>query len=145
MPNPITLPLILHATSVARENRGLLILGPSGSGKSSLALQMIGQGAALLADDRTILTRRGDAVMLSCPPQLSGMIEARGIGLLRAPAHPPSPLALVVDLAISEPARLPEAREVDFLGRTFPLVGGAASPHLAAALGLFLVHGREAP
>lgn len=141
MPDPLT----LHATAVARAGRGLLILGPSGSGKSSLALEMIGQGAALVADDRTVLTRAGDSVMLSCPPELSGMIEARGLGLLRAPAHPPCPLALVVDLGAPEAARFPEAREVDFLGLTFPLAGGTASPHLAAALGLFLVHGRAAP
>ncbi|MBW7920476.1 MAG: serine kinase [Rubellimicrobium sp.] len=137
--------LTLHASAVAVTGRGLLILGPSGSGKSALALQMIGQGAGLIADDRTRLTRAGDAVTLACPPDLSGLIEARGLGLLRAPAHPPAPLALVVDLGAPETARFPDPREIDLLGATFPLVGGIAAAHLGPALALFLAHGRAAP
>jgi len=138
-------PLILHGTSVALGGRGLLILGPAGSGKSALALQMIAQGAQLVADDRTCLERRGDAVMLSCPPALSGLIEARGLGLLRAPAHPPCPLALVADLGAPEAARFPEPRRITLLDTAFPLVGGVAAAHFAAALALFLSHGRAEP
>lgn len=138
-------PLTLHATSVSVAGRGLLILGPSGSGKSSLALQMIALGAKLVADDRTRLHRDGDEVMLSCPPALAGLIEARGLGLLRAPAHPPCPLTLAADLGAPEAARLPERREIEFLGRSFPLVGGVDGPHFPAALMLHLTSGRAAP
>ena len=53
--------MILHATCVAVDGRGLLILGPSGSGKSALALQLIALGAQLVADDRTRVSRRGAA------------------------------------------------------------------------------------
>lgn len=135
----------LHATSVAVSGRGLLILGPSGSGKSALALQMLALGATLIADDRTILERNGDKVMLSCPPALSGMIEARGLGLLRAPAHPPCPLVLVADLAVTETARFPEPREATLLERSFPLVQRVDAPHFPAALLLQLKTGRAAP
>ncbi len=138
-------PLTLHATSVAVAGRGLLILGPSGSGKSALALQMIALGARLVADDRTRLQPDGNEVMLSCPPALSGLIEARGLGLLRTPAHPPCPLALVADLGAPETARLPEERGITLLGRDFPLVGGVEGPHFPAAMMLHLTSGRVAP
>lgn len=137
--------LTLHATAVAVAGRGLLIRGPSGSGKSALALQMIGQGAALIADDRTRLTRTGSQVTLSCPPELVGLVEARFLGILRITPAPPAPLALVVDLGAPEAVRFPEPREIDLLGLTFPLVGGVAAAHLAPALALFLTHGRAAP
>ncbi len=139
------LPQVIHASAVAVAGRGLLILGPSGSGKSALALQMIGQGAQLIADDRTRLERAGDTVMLSCPPELAGLIEARGIGILRAPPAPAAPLGLVVDLGTPESARFPEPGKVDLLGLAFPLVGGIPAAHLAPALILFLTHGRAAP
>lgn len=138
-------PLILHASAIALGGRGLLILGPSGSGKSALALQMIAQGAALIADDRTILTRTGDGIILSCPPELAGLIEARGVGIMRAPMHPPCPLALVTDLGTPESARFPEPREIMLFDRPYPLVGGVSAGHFASALALFLTSGRAAP
>ena len=67
----------LHATTIALDGAGLLILGPSGSGKSSLALQLMAAGAVLVADDRTDLCRQGDAIVASCPPALLGRIGGR--------------------------------------------------------------------
>ena len=53
---------MLHATTVALAGQGVLILGPSGSGKSGLALQLMAMGAELVADDRTIVTARGSTL-----------------------------------------------------------------------------------
>jgi len=74
----------LHASCVALQDKGLLILGPSGSGKSALALQLMALGAVLVADDYTDLVRCDDRVIARCPAALRGLIEARGIGILRA-------------------------------------------------------------
>lgn len=134
----------LHGTVVALEGRGLLILGPSGSGKSSLALQLMATGAGLVADDRVDLTVIADQVIASCPAPLRGRIEARGLGILAASEVGPVPLALVVDLGQSEDQRLPPSREHDLLGRPLPLVFGPYRPHLCAALRQLLLAGRAA-
>ena len=78
-------PLILHATTVSVAGRGLLILGPSGAGKSALALELISRGAVLVADDRTQVVVEGDTLTASVPTAIAGLIEARGVGLLRTP------------------------------------------------------------
>ena len=87
MTGPLAAPTdILHATCVAVDGRGLLILGPSGSGKSGLALRLIALGATLVSDDRTRITAHEGLLTATCPsPAILGLIEARGLGLLRAP------------------------------------------------------------
>ncbi|MBO9457056.1 serine kinase [Paracoccus sp. R12_1] len=134
----------LHATTIAVDGRGLLILGPSGAGKSCLALQMMAAGAALVADDRTDVTRDGAALIASCPAPLRGRIEARGVGILAASDHGPVQLAAIADLGRSEADRLPKSQEHDLLGIALPLVLGPYRPHLYAALRQLLVAGRVA-
>lgn len=138
-------PQNIHATTVALAGRGLLILGPSGSGKSTLALQLIALGAGLVADDRTDLSSHDGILTASCPPALSGLIEARGLGLMRCPAHPPCPVALVADLSRTEPARLPPLRSIVLLDVTLPVVHKVDSPTFSAGLRLYLEHGRYMP
>lgn len=136
---------VLHATCVSVEGRGLLILGPSGSGKSALALQLMSRGAVLVSDDRTRVTREDDRLVAKCPtPDLSGLIEARGIGLLRAPALASVPLALAVDLGQAETDRLPLYRHVTILGVSLSLVLQVQNDHFPDALMLYLRHGRQA-
>ena len=135
----------LHATAVAVEGRGLLITGASGAGKSTLALALIGLGAALVSDDCTLLEREADGVVLGCPvPDLCGVIEARSVGLLRAPVAGRALLALVVDLDAVETQRLPPTRTIELLGGVFPLVRRAEHTHFPVALMLQLRHGRHA-
>lgn len=135
---------ILHGTAVADSaGRGVLILGPSGSGKSSLALQMIALGARLVADDRTVVTGDGDAVLMSCPPTIRGVIEARGVGLLRVDAVRRAYLHLAVDLGTPEEDRLPPWREIVILGRRVRLVRGPVTPHFPASLLCMLAMGRQ--
>ena len=127
-------PMTLHASAVAWNGRGALIQGPSGCGKSTLALALMARGARLIADDRTRMARRGERIVAWAPPSILGMIECRGIGLIRAEPAAPTPLSIVVDLDKAEVERLPRARTRDLLGVGLPLVLGAQHPYLADAL-----------
>ncbi|MBN8633269.1 MAG: ATP-binding protein [Rhodobacterales bacterium] len=136
---------ILHATCVAVEGHGLLILGPSGAGKSSLALRLTSFGAALVSDDRTRVEAVAGELVATCPnADLQGLIEVRGVGLLRAPAVPSVVIRLVVDLGQPETDRLPPRREVTIQGVRLPLVLHPQNDHLPDALMLYLRHGRQA-
>lgn len=128
----------LHATTVRVDGQGVLFLGPSGSGKSALALQLLAWGAKLVADDRTDITRDGARLIADVPAAIAGMIEARGVGLLRAPAAGPTPLALVVDLSRQETARLPQPHSHSILGITLPCLHAVTKPHFAASILLYL-------
>ena len=77
----------LHASAVAVEGRGCLITGAAGSGKSTLALEMVALGAELVADDRVDIRRSGKALLLSAPASIAGLVEARGVGILRLPVR----------------------------------------------------------
>jgi HPr kinase/phosphorylase len=135
----------VHGTAVAMGGQGLLIMGASGTGKSALALAMIGLGAQLISDDQTALSLAKGDVVLSCPnPEMAGVIEARGIGLMHAEAIVSAPLALVVDLDLQETDRLPPRRSVTVLGCVIDLVYGHQSPTFPVALMLQLRHGRYA-
>lgn len=135
---------ILHASAVAVGGHGLLIIGPSGSGKSALALRLIALGAALVADDRTELTRDGGALVARCPAPITGLIEARGIGILRADPVASALITLVADLGQRETHRLPPHRKVTLLGCEVDLVLQVQDSHFPDALMLYLSHGRHA-
>ncbi|TMV03695.1 serine kinase [Ruegeria sediminis] len=136
---------IVHASCVAVAGKGLLIVGRSGSGKSSLALQMMALGAELVADDRVELSTEGEQVMARAPKAIAGLIEARGLGLLRAQPAGPVPLALVLDLDETETARLPAPRRKKVLRQSVPLLHAVDTPHFAAALVQILKMGRVDP
>lgn len=112
----------VHATTVAIGGRGVLLRGPSGSGKSDLALRLIDGGADLVADDRTVLTLNAGGVIASSPPCILGKIEVRGLGIVRMAAGAPASLALVVDIAAAEIERLPPPESVNILGVRIPLL-----------------------
>lgn len=119
--------LRLHATCVAIEGAGVLLRGPSGSGKSDLALRLIDGGAYLVADDVTELVRRGDAVFAclpeAAPPETRGRLEVRGLGILPVPSLPEAPLRIVFDLASGAAIeRLPSLPAHDFLGVLLPVI-----------------------
>lgn len=124
----------IHASCVSLAGRGVLLQGPSGAGKSDLALRLIDGGALLVADDRVALRRAGDRILAAAPPVLEGLIEVRGVGILRLPHAGPTPLALIVDL---DPARgserLPGARTRTLRGVALPLLTLAARHASAAA------------
>jgi HPr kinase/phosphorylase len=134
----------LHASAVSVAGRALLILGPSGSGKSALALEMMALGAGLIADDRTELSLRDGHPVAACPAAIRGRIEARGLGVLAVDPAPPAPVVLAVDLGAPEPHRLPDRRMLDLLGAAVPLLHNPGTGHFAAALMQYLKGGRAA-
>lgn len=99
---------VLQASAVAIEGRALLIEGPPGSGKSSLALALIDRGAGLIGDDAVTLTADGPRLIASPPPNIAGLLEVRGVGLVTLPCAPPSPVALILTLGEPPAGRLPE-------------------------------------
>lgn len=140
--------LNLHASCVAIDEAGLLILGASGRGKSSLALQLMALGAGLVADDRTDLwpvsTPNGPVLVADAPDVLRGRIEARGLGLLRAAAIGPCIVTLIVDLDTSETDRLPPDRKMGLLDVELPVLHMVDSPAFPAAILQYLKGGRHA-
>lgn len=137
-------PGLVHASAVALGPSGALILGPSGSGKSALALSLMAFGAALVADDRVALAEADGLPWLSAPTGIAGLIEARFLGLLAAEAAPGAWVRLVVDLARTETDRLPPRRTISVLGHDIPLVHKVESAHFAPAILQYLRGGRRA-
>jgi HPr kinase/phosphorylase len=129
----------MHASAVVFAShagrRGILVLGASRSGKSGLALRLMALGADLVADDRVLLRRDpGGRLLASAPAPLRGLIEARGIGLLRMPAEGPVPVSLAVDLDAAPAERLPPPRKIVLLGCDIDLIQGRDVPNLDAIL-----------
>ena len=125
---------LLHASTVAfgREG-GVLIRGAAGAGKSTLALRLIAEGAQLVADDRTLVTGRGGQVFARAPGSIAGLIEARGIGILRLPSLRMVRLRLVVDLD-SAPERMPSDTTCHLEGVTLSRLPAPAGDVFPAAL-----------
>ena len=134
----------LHATAVAFEGKGVLILGAAGAGKSGLALQLMAMGCQLVADDQTELTRTGDAIWARAPDAIKGLIEARGIGILQAQPTE-AQIILAVDLDQIENDRLPKPHEMDCLGLALPCLHKVDSASWPAAILQYLKGGRREP
>src|ERR1700677_2399248 len=96
----------IHASCVAIGKAGVLLLGKSGSGKSDLALQLIDQGAALVADDRTLVWVEKGALHARAPSTIKGLLEIRGLGIVAMRVRTQARIVLVVRLG-QEAVRLP--------------------------------------
>lgn len=119
MTEPAREPVYLHATAVIVGETGLLLRGPSGVGKSGLALTLIhfsrarGDFAGLVGDDRVAISRRSDRLIARPHPAIAGMIESRGYGLLCVPFESACVLRAIIDVVPPGAAlpRLPEPHE----------------------------------
>ncbi|AMK17197.1 MULTISPECIES: HPr kinase/phosphorylase [Sphingobium] len=112
----------LHATSVAIGGRAVLLCGPSGVGKSDLALRLIDRGATLVSDDYTLLKWVDGRLEATAPQTITGMMEVRGIGLVDMPCIDYARVALMVDLSddIDRMPADPEERMI--AGAAIPVV-----------------------
>ena len=126
----MTAPVLLHATCVALGERAVLISGPSGSGKSDLALRLIDRGAALVGDDQVLLTPRDGRIFAAPPTTIAGKIEVRGIGIVAMPYRTDMPIALFIELS-SDIARMPEPAKHRLAGVDLPSI--ALAPFEASA------------
>ena len=112
----------VHASTVASNGRAVLIAGPSGSGKSDLALRLLDRGFTLVSDDQTIVRKDGERLLASAPPTIAGKLEIRGIGIVEMERTDDVPIALIVELT-GDLQRLPDdSRDRPILGIRLPIV-----------------------
>jgi len=121
----------VHASAVRVGSHAVLIRGPSGSGKSRLAFDLILAGrtgmiapAMLVGDDRVHLSAHGGELLVRAAPALSGLIEIRGLGIRRCDFAPEATIGLVVDLDAPDAERLPspEALQIQIEGILIPRI-----------------------
>lgn len=137
----------IHASAVLIGNQAALIRGPSGSGKSRLAFDLIVAGRAgqiptttLVGDDRIFLAQRNSKIIARAAPGLVGLIEIRGLGLRRCDFTAEAQVSFVIDLAADDAERMPppEAFKTTILGIEIPRIpvgsGFQPLPLVVAAL-----------
>lgn len=119
----------IHATAVVLGDRGILIAGPSGAGKTTLALALVaafgqaGRFARLVADDRVLVEARAGRLVVACPAAIAGLAEVYGLG----PSAVQHLDSAVIDLAVRlvdrrEAPRLSDPAEERFAGVAVPVL-----------------------
>ncbi len=111
-----------QATCVAIGTRALMIEGPPGAGKSSLALALIDRGALLVGDDSLMLKPREGRLIATPHDSTRGLLEVRNLGLLEFPVCPEAPVALVLALDEDAPRYIEESETVERFGIRLPLI-----------------------
>ena len=132
--------LLLHATSlslpVGTAWRGVLILGPSGVGKSDLALRALQAGCALVSDDYSRLWSSGGHLYAGPPETIAGRMEIRGLGVTGVAPRAFTRVHLAALAQDETPERLPEIEITDFLGHRIPTI--RVNPRQASSLSKLL-------
>lgn len=129
-----------QSTCVAIGGRGVLIEGPPGCGKSSLALALIDRGAALVGDDGVMLEMREGRLWAVPPANIAGLLEVRNVGIITRPCTP-APVHLLIRLDDGAPRFIEQAQQIDIAGQPVPLVHlwpGSPVLHLRAETALEL-------
>ena len=109
----------VHASCVAINGHGVLLLGDSGAGKSDMALMLLDAGTQLVADDRTLLHVKRGALWAKAPDSIKGLLEIRAVGIVALPARAAARVRLAVRLG-EEDTRLPKPRLYRQLGCEIP-------------------------
>ena len=123
---------MLHATTVAKDGRAVIIAGRSGSGKSDLALRLFDRGFSLVSDDQTMICKTATRLIASAPATIKGKLEVRGIGIVDVEPVDDVPVCLIVELSDAVERMPGSGLERMLLGIAIPLVGvdavGASAP-----------------
>lgn len=109
----------IHATLISFHNKGILLTGKSGAGKSDVALRMImDKGATLVADDRVNVECVDGQLYGSSPESIKGLLEIRNVGIGQFNTKPKEKISLCIELCDNKQdlERLPKDEYVDFLG-----------------------------
>lgn len=134
----------IHATCVEIDKKGVLLLGKSGSGKSDMALRLIELNQAkLVADDRVDLELSGNRLIASCPDNIKGLLEVRGIGIVKYPFIKKTIIKIAVSLTNNKTERLPEIQNYVFEDHKIPMIilnpkEASSTAKLLAALRMLL-------
>lgn len=104
---------LIHGTGLYFEGYGILLTGPSGSGKSDLALRLMARGAELVGDDYLELSRDNGRLIMQAPKNIAGKIEVRHVGILKVAYRKQAPVDLVFQLAAKDNLeRLPDRKVI---------------------------------
>jgi len=136
---------LLHGTGLIYEGKGLLIMGPSGSGKSDLALRMMGRGALLIGDDYIeVSSAEGGRVIMRAPKNIAGKIEVHNVGLLEVAFQSQAEIDMVFHLvtSVQKLERLPFEKMISIEGCRIPCLDfyafeASAPDKIRAALTIF--------
>lgn len=143
----------IHASAVLLGECGIIVRGASGTGKSALVAELLmlnTEAACLVADDRVAITAFYGRLVANVPFEIAGLLEVRGVGIVRLPHVAPVVIRLVVDLAPAEACRrLPEISDgrvvvcgVELPRLTLPIgLPGAANRVIGVATGLLQAEG----
>ncbi len=112
---------MVHGSAVAIHGNGVLLLGPSGSGKSDLALRLIDRGAKLICDDVVNIENSNNLPVMICAPNIAGKIEVRGIGICPVEFVQSAPLRLIVQLTQDVDRMPPEHQRITLAGYSTPM------------------------
>ena len=124
----------MHATCVDINGSGVLIVGRSGSGKSSLAINLLALGSKLVADDQCELVKKNNRFRVSKPDFLPNSIEIRGVGLVSVPMVVETSLDWVVNMDEAEKERMPDLRFTEIDGYKIPTIFGKNMDDLASRI-----------
>ena len=124
----------MHATCVDVNGSGVLIVGHSGSGKSSLAINLLALGSKLVADDQCELVKKNKKFRVFKPASLPKSIEIRGVGLVSVPMVVETRLDWVVNMDEAEKERMPDLRFTEIDGYKIPTVFGKNMDDLASRI-----------
>ena len=126
--------LIMHASCVDVNGSGVLIVGRSGSGKSSLAINLLALGSKLVADDQCELVKKNNKIRISKPASLPNSVEIRGVGLVSVPMVIETSLDWVVNMDEAETERMPNLRFTEIDGYRVPTVFGKDMDELGSRI-----------
>ncbi|MBP5533967.1 MAG: HPr kinase/phosphatase C-terminal domain-containing protein [Alphaproteobacteria bacterium] len=115
--------MLIHASCVKWKNKGILLIGESGCGKSTGALALIEKGATLIADDYINIDIQNNTVFAVCPDTITGKIEVRGVGIVNMKSLPQTQIDLVIDCKpdFASVPRMPEEKTQNFSNKEVPL------------------------